>query len=107
MARVQARDPKAAKAAAPPPVMAGVPDAGGAMAYWTDSWQRSVLFWDVLRERGNAFLEHEKAGKPLVMAFEWEVVVDGAGLPRPVNYSLVHIQPPKGTKPDPAKRPVV
>jgi poly(3-hydroxyalkanoate) synthetase len=83
------------------------PDAAGAMAYWTDSWQRSVLFWDVLRERGNAFLEHEKAGKPLVMAFEWEVVVDGASLPRPVNYSLVHIQPPKGTKPDPAKRPVV
>ena len=28
-------------------------------AYALDAWQRSVLFLDVLRQRGNAFLERE------------------------------------------------
>ena len=30
--------------------------------YWIDAWQRSILFLDVLRERGNSYLEH-KASK--------------------------------------------
>jgi hypothetical protein len=24
-----------------------------ALDYWTDAWQRTILTWDVLRERGN------------------------------------------------------
>jgi hypothetical protein len=24
-----------------------------ALSYWIDSWQRSLLVWDVMRERGN------------------------------------------------------
>jgi poly(3-hydroxyalkanoate) synthetase len=78
-----------------------------AMAWWVDSWQRSVLFWDVLRKRGNAYVEHEREGKPPVLVFEWEVVIDGSKLKRPVNYSLVHIQPPQAHKTDPNKRPLV
>lgn len=78
-----------------------------ALDWWVDAWQRSVLFWDVLRKRGNAYLEHEKRGKPPVLAFGWDTVIDGKTLPRPVNYSLVHIQPPKGTRSDPDKRPLV
>jgi hypothetical protein len=78
-----------------------------ALDWWVDAWQRSVLFWDVLRKRGNAYLEHEKRGKPPVLAFAWETVIDGKTLPRPVNYSLVRILPPKGAKTDPDKRPLV
>ena len=39
--------------------------------------------------------------------FETELVLDGRKLPRPVNYGLVRIMPPKGVKTDPAKRPFV
>ncbi len=39
--------------------------------------------------------------------FEAELVLDGRKLPRPVNYGLVRIKPPKGVKTDPAKRPFV
>ena len=31
-------------------------------AYATDFAQRSILFWDTLRERGNNFVEHNRAG---------------------------------------------
>jgi hypothetical protein len=37
-----------------------------ATACWIDAWQRAVLFWDALRERGHRFLEHERLGKPFV-----------------------------------------
>ena len=33
-----------------------------ASAYWLDFTQRSILFWDTLRQRGNNWIEHEKAG---------------------------------------------
>jgi hypothetical protein len=46
------------------------------MEYWIDAWQRAVLFWDVVRERGNRYLEHERSGKPPVLAFEYEMVLD-------------------------------
>ena len=29
--------------------------------YWVDAWQRSILTLDVLRERGNIYLEHTRA----------------------------------------------
>src|SRR2546429_1860324 len=32
--------------------------------YWVDAAQRTVLFCDVMRKRGNMFLEHEAKGKP-------------------------------------------
>ena len=48
-------------------------DAG---TYWLDFTQRSILFWDTLRQRGNNWLEHEKAGKPPLLDFEWEIVAD-------------------------------
>ena len=32
--------------------------------YVTDSMQRSILFWDVLRKRGNIMIEHYEQGKP-------------------------------------------
>jgi len=79
-----------------------------AMAYAVDATQRSILFWDTMRQAGNTFVEHEKAGCPPVLVFDWDMVVDGRTLPRRCNYALVSIKPPAGFKPtDPAMRPFV
>ncbi len=73
--------------------------------YALDFAQRSVLFWDTLRQRGNAYLAHEEAGNPPVLFFEHEVVVDGRAFERPVNYVLLRIIPPSGVTVDPKRRP--
>ncbi|MBR0678918.1 DUF3141 domain-containing protein [Roseomonas eburnea] len=79
-----------------------------AQAYATDAAQRWLLFWDVMRQAGNNFVEHEKAGCPPVLVFDYETVVDGRKLARPVNYALVRIKPPEGyPATDPALRPFV
>ncbi|WP_237213859.1 DUF3141 domain-containing protein [Falsiroseomonas oryziterrae] len=79
-----------------------------AMEYTLDATQRGILFWDTMRRAGNAFVEHEKAGCPPVLVFEWEMLVDGRTLPRRCNYALVRIKPPEGYKPtDPKARPFV
>ena len=79
-----------------------------AAEYWIDAWQRGILTWDLLRQRGNQYLQHEKTGQPPVLVFEWEMVVDGRTLPKPANYALVRIQPPAGCPvPDAKKRPFV
>ena len=75
--------------------------------YALDFSQRTVLFWDTLRQRGNAFVEHERAGKPPLLHFQHEPVLDGRTLPRPVNYTLVRIVPPAGITVDPKRRPYV
>jgi pimeloyl-ACP methyl ester carboxylesterase len=75
--------------------------------YLTDATQRSLLTLDTLRQRGNNFVAHQEAGMPPVLDFEYEVVVDGTTLPRPVNYLLLRIQPPAGVKVDDKKRPVM
>ena len=76
-------------------------------AYAVDAAQRSVLFWDTLRRRGNAFIEHTREGLPPVLHFGYEVVVDGRKLAKPVNYALVRIEPPEGVTVDPKRRPYV
>ncbi len=76
-------------------------------AYATDFAQRSILFWDTLRQRGNNFVEHNRAGLPPVLHFEHEMVVDGRNLHHPVNYALVRIVPPEGVQVDPKRRPYV
>ncbi len=76
-------------------------------AYATDFAQRSILFWDTLRERGNDFVEHNREGLKPVLHFDYETVVDGRTLPRPVNYALVRIVPPAGVTVDPTRRPYV
>lgn len=76
-----------------------------AFAYAVDAQQRTVLFLDTLRRRGNTFVEHESAGCPPVLAFEYETLIDGRDLERPVNYALVRIIPPEGTELEPEARP--
>jgi pimeloyl-ACP methyl ester carboxylesterase len=80
--------------------------AGGAR-YATDFAQRTILFWDTLRQRGNDFVERTRQGLPPVLHFEYETVLDGRTLERPVNYALVRILPPTGVTVDPSKRPYV
>ncbi len=75
--------------------------------YATDFAQRSILFWDTLRQRGNNFVEHNRAGLPPVLHFDHEMVVDGRKLARPVNYALVRIVPPEGVRVDPTRRPYI
>lgn len=69
--------------------------------------QRNVLFLDVLRQRGNQYHAHQQKTAPSVLSFDAELVADGAGLPRPVNYSLLRVTPPEGVVIDPIKRPFV
>ncbi len=75
--------------------------------YSTDFAQRSVLFWDTLRRRGNDFLEHSRQGLQPVLHFDYETVMDGRTMDRPVNYALVRIIAPKGVAVDSRLRPYV
>ena len=77
------------------------------MAYATDAGQRGLLFWDTLRQRGNNYLEHVAQGQPPVLHFDYETILDGRELDRPVNYALVRITPPLGVEVDPQRRPYV
>ncbi|MDT8896266.1 DUF3141 domain-containing protein [Halomonas sp. I1] len=78
-----------------------------ACEYWGDALERGTLYLDVLRQRGNQYLEHIEKTKPNVLGFEAEVLVDGRDLPRPVNYELLRILPPEGVEIDPLSRPFV
>ena len=78
-----------------------------AMEYMVDAAQRSVLFWDVMRQRGNQYREHLAETAPHVLDYEVELVIDGRTLDRPVNYCLVRIVPPAGVEIDPTRRPFV
>ena len=78
-----------------------------AMEYITDAVQRTVLFWDVMRQRGNQYREHMAETAPHVLDYEVELVVDGRKLDRPVNYGLVRVVPPAGVEVDPKLRPFI
>ena len=77
------------------------------LEYLVDAGQRSILFWDVMRQRGNQYREHMAESAPHVLEFEAELIMDGRRLERPVNYCLVRIVPPAGVEVDPAQRPFV
>ncbi len=64
--------------------------------YFVDSFQRSVIFLDVLRQRGNA--QEEISSRPMatVLRYEYEIIMEGPALPRPINYYLARILPPPG-----------
>ena len=78
-----------------------------AWAYGLDTFQRSILFLDVMRERGERYEEHQAKNAPHVLKFDFELVMDGRKLPRPVNYALIRIKPPAGVQFDERKRPFV
>ena len=75
--------------------------------YAVDATQRSILFWDTLRQRGNNFIENSAEGLKPVLHFDYETVLDGRGFDKPVNYALLSITPPAGVTVDPRKRPYI
>jgi hypothetical protein len=78
-----------------------------AMEYLRDAAERSILFWDVMRQRGNQYRAHKAETVPHVLEFAVELVLDGRTLARPVNYGLVRVVPPEGVKIDAERRPFV
>ena len=80
---------------------------GPVVDYLMDATQRSVLFLEVMRERGNGYREQQAKAAPHVLEYAVELVVDGRTLPRPVNYALVRVIPPKGVEVDQTRRPFV
>jgi pimeloyl-ACP methyl ester carboxylesterase len=75
--------------------------------YGIDFWQRAILFWDTMRQRGNNWIAHEEAGKPPLFAYQYEVIADGRTFERPVNHALVRIIPPAGIAIDESLRPFI
>ena len=78
-----------------------------ATEYAVDAAQRTILFWDVMRQRGNQYRAHMAETAPHVLDFKAELVVDGRLFERPVNYCLVRIVPPPGIEIDMRRRPFV
>ncbi|PIE12116.1 MAG: alpha/beta hydrolase [Rhodobacterales bacterium] len=76
-------------------------------SYLRDAAERWVLSMDTLRKRGDVFLEHEAAGCPPVLVYDYDVVMEGKDLPFPSNYMLLQIKPPKGVTVHDWKRPYV
>lgn len=78
-----------------------------AWEYGLDAMQRGLLFADVIRRRGDQYREHMSRAVPHVLSFDFEPVMTGLDLPRPVNYGIVRIKPPEDVPTDPRKRPFV
>ncbi len=78
-----------------------------AVEYGLDAVQRSILFTDILRRRGNNYFESAKKGLPPVLVFNYEVILDGRTFDRPANYALSRIIPREGDRVDKKKRPIV
>jgi pimeloyl-ACP methyl ester carboxylesterase len=78
-----------------------------AVEYMVDAGQRSVLFLDIMRQRGDQYREHVAQTAPHVLSYAAELIIDGRKLAEPVNYALVRIIPPKGVEIDMKRRPFV
>jgi hypothetical protein len=59
--------------------------------YLRDFCERSVLFWDTLRQRADNMIEHARAGKPPLLDFDYELLLDARRFEHPANYALVRI----------------
>src|SRR3954462_14693025 len=78
-----------------------------AVEYMMDAGQRSVLFLDVMRQRGDQYREHVAQTAPHVLQYAAELIIDGRELIEPVNYALVHIVPPDDVEIDIERRPFI
>lgn len=76
-------------------------------SYSVDAAQRSILFWNTLRQRGDNFIDNTSKGLKPVLHFESETVLDGRTFERPVNYALLRITPPEGVTVNARLRPYI
>lgn len=60
-------------------------------AYLRDASERSILFWDTLRQRAEDMLEHDRQGMPPPLDFDHELLLDGRRFERPANYALLRV----------------
>ncbi len=83
------------QAAAPAPDPASVASAplqlSDVLAYQRDVWERWILFIDTLRQRADDLLAHERAGKPPLLDFDYELILDARRFEKPANYALLRI----------------
>jgi hypothetical protein len=63
----------------------------GWLSYQRDFSERSILFWDTLRQGADNMLEHERLGLPPLLKFKAETLLDARTFARPVNYALLRI----------------
>lgn len=70
---------------------AEAPSAQDYFDYQRDFFERTILFWDTLRQRANNMLEHERAGLPPLLDFKYETLLDARSFERSVNYALLRI----------------
>ncbi len=59
--------------------------------YLVDAAQRSIIFTDVLRKRGNNYIKHIRSGQPPVLTYNYEMILNAKNFERPCNYALVRI----------------
>jgi len=91
----------------PPLTSVAVNPLADGCAYLLDASQRWILFLDIMRRRGNNYFDTIRKGEPPVLVFDYEVILSGRTLPRPVNYDLARILPRKTDAVDPNRRPIV
>lgn len=75
--------------------------------YVTDFMQRSILFADVMRQRGNEMVAMTSNKSSTVLRFDFDIIMDGKDFAKPINYWLARILPPDGVTTDNKKRPYV
>lgn len=75
--------------------------------YLADIPQRITLFWDTLRQRGDNTLTYQAEDRPLLLKFDYEVLINGRDLPDPCNYSLLEIKPLPGQVINEKLQPIV
>ena len=61
------------------------------LSYQRDLFERTILFWDALRQRADNMIAHERAGKPPLLDFDYEMLLDARRFEHPANYALLRI----------------
>ncbi|MGB7501860.1 MAG: DUF3141 domain-containing protein [Azonexus sp.] len=88
-------------------INAAVKTWGPAGEYMLDAMQRTILYWDLMRQRSEQQEMQKAQAVPHVLSFDAELVLDARTFKRPANYLLVRIKPTKDVTIDPQKRPFV
>lgn len=77
------------------------------LSYSTDSSRRLLQTAEILKERGDIFIEHELAGCPPVLDYDYDIIMDASTFDRPCNYVLLRIKPPEGVETKEDNRPYI
>ncbi len=87
---IHAAKPKASAIDKQPVASAAAP-VESPISYEQDLWERSILFFDTLRQRADNMRDHERAGMPPLLDFKYETVLDARRFDSPANYALLKI----------------